>query len=144
MAPSEGFCDFLLDQMSALSGVSLRRMFGGAGLFRDGIMFGLIAEDTLYLKADDTSRPSFEAVGMGPFVYEAKEGRQMAMPYFQVPTDILEDRERLSGWARTAHDVAKKTAKPKAAKPKVAKVAAPAKKAPLARKKATPAKQRLH
>lgn len=118
MGTSNGFCDFLMDQISDFSGVSLRKMFGGAGLYRDGVMFGLVAEDTFYLKADDRNRKDFEAVGMGPFVYDGKNGKQMAMPYFQVPPTVLEDRDQLAGWARKSHAVAasQKSVKPAASK----------------------------
>jgi DNA transformation protein len=114
MSASTGFCDYLLDQISDFRGVSLRRMFGGAGLYRDGVMFGLVAEDTFYLKADARNRPDFEAAGMGPFVYEAKDGKQTAMPYFQVPPNVLDDRDQLAAWAKKSHAVA---AAQKAAKP---------------------------
>lgn len=100
----DSFHAFLLDQLSGLPGVTLRRMFGGAGLYRDGVMFGLVA-DTLYLKVDDRNRADFTAAGMGPFVYEAK-GKPMSMGYFQVPPEVLEDAERLVPWAEKALAVA--------------------------------------
>ncbi len=70
MSASEGFVELLKDTMRGLGPVSVRRMFGGAGIYADGVMFGLIADDTLYLKADEKTKRDFEAEGLGPFVYE--------------------------------------------------------------------------
>lgn len=128
MSVSNGFCEYLLDQISDFRGVSLRKMFGGAGLYRDGVMFGLVAEDTFYLKADDRNRKDFEAVGMGPFVYDGKNGKQLAMPYFQVPSNVLEDREQLAGWARKSHAVAASQKSVKSVKPATKAAATPRKK----------------
>ncbi len=112
MAVSPEFLDFLKDQLSPFGPVSARRMFGGAGLFRDNLMFALIAEDTLYLKIDERNRPDYEAAGMEPFTYEGK-GRKMQMSYYEIPPDILEDPADLSEWARKAFEAALAGAKAK-------------------------------
>ena len=102
--PSE-FVDFVIDILAPLGGVGARRMFGGHGLFRDGVMFGLIADDTLYIKADDENRPRFEAAGMGPFVY-CRAGRDVALSYYEAPPDLFDDADELCAWARDAHQAA--------------------------------------
>ena len=102
--PSE-FVDFVIDILAPLGGVGARRMFGGHGLFRDGVMFGLIADDTLYLKADDRNRPDFEDAGMAPFTY-ARSDRRIALSYFEAPPDALEDPDEICDWARKAADAA--------------------------------------
>ncbi len=112
MAVSPEFLDFLKDQLSPFGPVSARRMFGGAGLFRDNLMFALIAEDTLYLKIDERNRPDYEAAGMEPFTYEGK-GRKMQISYYEIPPDILEDPAYLSEWARKAFEAALAGAKAK-------------------------------
>jgi len=94
--------------------VSVRRMFGGAGIYADGVMFGLIADDTLYLKADEKTKRDFEAEGLGPFVYEGG-GRTIAMSYWRIPERLLDDPDEMAAWARTALGVAQRAA---AAKPK--------------------------
>lgn len=112
MAVSPEFLEFLKDQLSAFGPVSVRRMFGGAGLFRDNLMFALIAGDTLYFKIDARNRPDYEAAGMAPFTYEGK-GKKMQMSYFEVPPDVLEDPADLAGWARKAFEAALARAKAK-------------------------------
>ena len=96
MAASTGFVELLKDALSGLGPMSVRRMFGGAGVYADGVMFGLIADDTLYLKADDATRRAFAAEGLGPFVYEGR-GRTIATSYWRVPERLLEDTDEMIG-----------------------------------------------
>ena len=106
--------DLALELFEPLGGVTARRMFGGWGFHHQGMMFALIAADTLYLKADAVNRPAFEAVGMPPFHYEAR-GRQIVLPYRQAPPEALEDAALMLPWARGAVDAALRAAtrKPK-------------------------------
>ena len=101
------FVRYLLDLLEDLGGVSARRMFGGHGLFRDGLMFGLVAGDTLYFKVDDRTRAEYEARGLAPFRYQ-RRGRTVALGYFMAPEEALEDPEVLAAWARQACDVARR------------------------------------
>jgi DNA transformation protein len=101
MASSPEFCEHVLDLLSPLGPVAARRMFGGFGLYLDGRMFGLIADDTLYLKADGMSAPEFEANGLSQFRPLVK-GKPFPMPYWEAPLDALEDGEDLCLWARKA------------------------------------------
>ncbi len=80
-------------------------MFGGYGIFKGDLMFGLVAEDILYFKADQNTIPDYEEQGLGPFVYE-KKGKKVAMSYYQVPEDALDSSEALCEWAPKAYDVA--------------------------------------
>ena len=68
MAVSNDFLEYIRDQLREWGPISVRKMFGGAGLYRDGKMFGLVADDVIYLKVDDTNRGKYEAVGSGFFV----------------------------------------------------------------------------
>lgn len=120
MTASEGFKDFIKDQLDAFGAVAIRNMFGGAGVYAGDVMFALIAADTLYLKADDTTKGAFEAEGMQPFTYTAKGSRSVAMSYWEVPPRLLEDPDELVTWAREACRVAS-AAKAKTAKPKTAR-----------------------
>ena len=74
--PSADFVEFLKDQLGALGHVTARRMFSGAGVYCDGVIFALVLRDTLYFKVDDGNRAAYEAEGLKPFTYEAK-GRTM-------------------------------------------------------------------
>jgi DNA transformation protein len=99
----------------ALGRVSARSMFGGWGLYREGRMFGLIAEDTLYLKVDAVNKPMFEAEGLGPFVYDGK-GKSVSMSYHEVPPEALDDAAAMRPWAMSAYDAALRAPAAKPAK----------------------------
>lgn len=97
MSVSKGFIDYVLDQLSKWGDVSVRRMFGGAGLYRDGKMFALIAGDVTYLKVDETNRDKFVAAGSTPF--KPFPQKPTIMSYYEVPAEVLEDPEELIEWA---------------------------------------------
>jgi DNA transformation protein len=97
---SDGFRSFVLDQLQELGDVTPRAMFGGVGLYHNGVFFGIIAGDQLYLKADDTTRRDFERAGMKPFKPYAD--RPITMKYYGIPLDVLESPIELARWARKA------------------------------------------
>lgn len=101
MTASDSFVDFLKDSLSGLGPVNVRRMFGGAGVYADGVMFGLVTQDTLYLKADVQSQRAFEAEGLQPFKYESR-GRVIAVSYWRIPERLLDDPDEMVIWARRA------------------------------------------
>jgi DNA transformation protein and related proteins len=91
-------------------------MFGGAGVYCDGLMFGLVSDDTLYFRVDDGNRRQFEAEGMRPFSYDGK-GRTIELPYWRAPERLLDEADEMVEWARAALAAAGRTAakkKPKA------------------------------
>jgi DNA transformation protein len=105
MSVSDEYKTFVEELFAGLGPVSIRRMFGGAGVFHDGVMVAIIAGDCLYLKADATTRGEFEAEGTEPFSYEAK-GRTITLSYWGVPEWLYDDPEAFAGWARKAFAVA--------------------------------------
>lgn len=107
MAVTEGFKDFVTELLSGLGPVTIRNMFGGAGVYADGVMFAILVDDVLYLKADEASQRSFEAEGMGPFTYRPAGKGPVAMRYWEVPPRLLEEPEELASWAREAHRIAR-------------------------------------
>ena len=114
---SREVCDYLIDMLAPWARVSVRKMFGGFGVYRDGLMFALIADDTPYFKVDDTNQPDYEAAGSEPFTYEAK-GKRVTLSYWQVPAEALDDEAALREWAAKAHDAAVRAAAAKrSAKP---------------------------
>jgi DNA transformation protein len=100
MRVSDGFKSFVLDQLDGLGEVTPRSMFGGVGLYRAGVFFGILAGDVLYLKVDDTNRPDYERAGAKPF--RPYPNRPGTMQYYAVPLDILESAPELVAWARHA------------------------------------------
>ena len=110
---STDYIDCILDQLSQVEDVMLRRMFGGLGLFKDSVMFGILSRvDGFYLKVDDINQPDFDAPGAEPF--RPNQGSEMTMAYFQVPVEIPDDPERLAIWADKACDAAGRNAAQKA------------------------------
>ncbi len=89
-----------------LGHISVRKMFSGAGIYCDGLMFALIAGDVLYLKADAQSRARFEAEGMGPFVYLGR-GKPIAMSYWRMPDRLLDEPDEALDWGRAALQAAR-------------------------------------
>jgi len=106
MAVSNDFIEYILDQFSEWDDVNVRRMFGGAGLFRDGKMFGLVADNVAYLKVDKTNRNKYLAAGSAPL--KPFPNRATMLSFFEIPPDILESREELIGWAEESLSIQKK------------------------------------
>jgi DNA transformation protein len=99
MPVSKDYLQFVLGQLAGLERVGSRRMFGGVGLYSGGFFFGLLDDDTLYLKVGDANRADYVQRGMQPFCPDAARPG-MSMSYFTVPPDVLEEAERLLAWAR--------------------------------------------
>lgn len=108
MAVSDEFADYVVDQMSTWGEVSVCRMFGGAGLYHKGVMFGLIADDIAYLKVDDTSRADFLQAGSSPFLPYPEKIKKAIPSYFEIPADALEDSYELAKWAERSWLVAQR------------------------------------
>ncbi len=108
MSISSGFAAMLEDVLGPLGRIGVRRMFGGGGVYCDGVMFGLVADDVLYLKANAETKTAFENEGCGPFVYDGK-GRPITMSYWRVPERLYDETDELVDWARVAMGVAQKS-----------------------------------
>lgn len=106
MPVSAAYKSFIQDLLAEFGPVSIRHMFSGAGIYADGVMFAILADDTLYLKADENSASAFAAEGKGPFTYRPKGRGKVALSYWEVPERLLDDPEELVIWARRAHAVA--------------------------------------
>ena len=105
MTLSSDFLAYVLEQLAALPGVSSRRMFGGAGLYREEFFFGLIADDVLYLRVNDSNRSDYATRGMAAFRPYA-DRPHLSMSYFEVPADVLENSAELAQWAQRSVAVA--------------------------------------
>ncbi|MCP4602478.1 MAG: TfoX/Sxy family protein [Proteobacteria bacterium] len=106
-----------LDLLSPMKGVTAKSMFGGHGIFKNSMMFALVAFDVLYLKVDDSNKKRFEKQGLGPFVYTGGK-KPMTMSYYEVPAEAMEDSALLCDWAKGAFDAAKRAAAKKKPKKK--------------------------
>jgi DNA transformation protein len=109
MAPlkvGESFTAYVLDQLSEFGEIEPKKMFGGVGLYRDGVFFGLLARDTLFLKVDEQNRGDYQRAGMKAFKPFAN--RPGSKNYFAVPLPILESPIDLAAWARKAFAAAER------------------------------------
>ena len=107
--PGNEFIAYLLEQLAPLGDVRARSMFGGFGIYRGDRMFALVADDTLYIKADAVNRADFESRGLEPFRYEMR-GEWKQMSYWQPPAEAMDDREVLCEWARKGCEAADRAA----------------------------------
>jgi DNA transformation protein and related proteins len=103
---SADYLAYVLDQLIQLGAVSSRRMFGGAGLYCDEFFFGLIADDTLYLRVDDSNRADYTARAMAAF-RPYRDRPQLSMSYYEAPAQVLEDPGLLATWAARSVAVAR-------------------------------------
>lgn len=119
MSVSQEYLDYVLDQLRLLGPVQSRRMFGGAGLYLNAIFFGLIVDDVLYLKVDDTNKADYLNAGSEPFRPFGTDS--YVMGYYEVPAEILEDQVLLTEWAAKAFQVALEKKVERAKKPAAGK-----------------------
>lgn len=99
------YIDFLKEVFAEFGPVNARRMFGGHGLYFDGLMFGLVSQDTLYLKADAENQHFFDAEGLEKFIYE-KRNKRFSIAYFQAPDQLYDDQQEAALWAQRSWDAA--------------------------------------
>lgn len=100
-----GFVDYLHEVFEPFGRIRARRMFGGYGIYHDGIMFALVSGDTLYLKADDRTASLFETRSLPRFEY-TRAGRTVGLSYYEAPEEIFDDPDEALAWARRAFDAA--------------------------------------
>jgi DNA transformation protein len=103
------FVSYVVDMMQTIGPVYSKRMFGGYGIFLEGLMFALIADSVLYLKADKESESDFNARGLGPFTYY-KKGKPVELSYYQAPEETLEDVEVMNQWGNKGYSAALRAA----------------------------------
>jgi len=102
---SDDFVDYVMELFGPFGTVAARRMFGGHGLFLDGLMFAMVSGDTLYLKADEMNLIEFEQAGCEMFGYTRK-GKRATLNFFRAPEDAMESPELMLPWARSAYAAA--------------------------------------
>jgi DNA transformation protein and related proteins len=96
------FVDYVVELMAGWAIVSARRMFGGYGFYREGLMFALIVEDELFLKTDANSAARFEREGSHPFVYQSR-GRTVQLSYWSAPAASLDSPAEMGEWCQSAY-----------------------------------------
>ncbi|MGA2126748.1 MAG: TfoX/Sxy family protein [Xanthobacteraceae bacterium] len=123
--------DAICELFAAFGPLTPRRMFGGVGLFADGIMFGLVTGGVIHLKTDDVIVADFAAEGSAPFAYATKDGTRTLTSYWRLPERLYDDGEELALWARRSLEAARRAAaRPRAGKRVRPPAARPAGRAP--------------
>ena len=116
MSISQELLDFLTEQLQRLGHITWRRMFSGAGLYCDGVIFALVLRDTLHFKVDDANRAAYQAEGLEPFTYEAR-GKPVVMgAYWRAPDRLFDDPDEMLEWARAAVAAGRRAAAKKPAR----------------------------
>ncbi|MFV1997952.1 MAG: TfoX/Sxy family protein [Acidiferrobacterales bacterium] len=106
------FVSYVVDLMQTIGPVHAKGMFGGHGIFLQELMFGLVSDGTLYLKADKDTEHEFTEKGLEAFTY-IKKGKEFRMSYYQAPEEALEDSEEMNSWANKAYSTALRAASKK-------------------------------
>ena len=110
MVASDSFAEFLREQLAPLGHVTMRRMFGKTGVFCDGLMLGMVRDDTLYFRVDDHNRAAFkEAQSFPPLNYE-KRGSSIDLSFWRAPERLFDEPDELVAWARAALAAARRVA----------------------------------
>jgi len=104
------FVDFLHEVFADFGRIDARRMFGGWGIYHDNLMFALVYDEVLYLKADPETAASFEGLGSSRFEY-SKDGQIVRLSYYSAPAEIFDDPEQARTWATRAYAAALRTKK---------------------------------
>ena len=118
MKKRSGFVEFLDEVFEEFGPIEVPKMFGGFGVYHDGVMFALVESDTLYFKADETTKKHFESKGLPQFQYN-RAGKVVKMSYYRAPEEIFDDREKAAVWARRAYKVAVKQSNKKSRRSKL-------------------------
>ena len=116
MAVSESLVALLQEQLEPLGRITFRRMFSGAGVYGDGVIFALILRGTLHFRVDDRNRAAYEAEGMAPFSYEAQGRIRQIGAYWRVPERLFDEPDEMIEWARAALAAGRRSAADKASK----------------------------
>lgn len=107
MPLSPGFSDYMLELLAGFGRVEARRMFGGAGLYRDGVMFGILDDDAAFFRVDDVLQAEMEAQGSVPWVYSMKpDGSVRSMGYWRMPETAADDPDEAVALARRSYAAA--------------------------------------
>lgn len=119
---ADSFHEFVKELFAGLGPVQIKRMFGGAGGYVDGVMFLLLADDAIYLKADDVLKAELRTEGSGPFVWQPQSGpragEKVDLGYWLLPDSALDDPDEAATWGRKALTIAKAKAPTKNSKKK--------------------------
>jgi len=101
MNARQAFADFVAEQMASLGAITVRRMFGGHGLYCDGLFIAILTGEQLYFKADAQTQAAFEARALRRFTYSAR-GKTVQLMYYEAPAEVFDEPQAMQHWGRLA------------------------------------------
>ncbi len=110
MVASDGFAEFLLEQLAPVGRVSMRRMFGKTGVFCGGVMLGMVADNTLYFRVDEHNKAFFAEAASSPPLNYGKKGKTIDLAFWRVPERLFDEPDELVEWGRAALAAARRVA----------------------------------
>ncbi|HEX4113103.1 MAG TPA: TfoX/Sxy family protein [Stellaceae bacterium] len=110
MVASDSFAEFLREQLAPVGRITMRRMFGKTGVFCDGLMFGMVRDDTLYFRVDDGNRATFKEARSFPPLNYAKKGGTIDLSFWRAPERLFDELDELVTWTRAALAAARRVA----------------------------------
>src|SRR5579863_4697687 len=110
MVASDSFAEFLREELAPLGPITMRRMFGKTGVFCDGVMFGMVTDNMLYLRVDDGNRAAFKEAQSSPPLSYVKKGAAIDLSFWRAPERLFDEPDELVAWARAALGAARRVA----------------------------------
>src|SRR5882724_7286712 len=110
MVASDSFAEFLREQFAPLGHITVRRMFGKTGVFCDGLMLGMVRDNTLYFRVDDDNRAVFKEAESFPPLNYVKKGGTIDLSFWRAPERLFDEPDELVTWARAALAAARRVA----------------------------------
>jgi len=110
MVAGDSFAEFLREQLTPLGRITMRRMFGKLGVFCDGVMLGMVTDNTFYVRVDDHNRATFQEAAAYPPLNYAKKGELIDLAFWRVPERLMDEPDELVDWARAALAAARRVA----------------------------------
>ncbi len=126
MVASDSFAEFLREQLDPVGRVTMRRMFGKTGVFCDGLMLGMVTENTLYFRVDDHNRTIFKEAASSPPLNYRKKGEIIDLSFWRVPERLFDEPDELVTWAQAALAAARRVAAKRTAPRQKSKIKASA------------------
>src|SRR5262252_6280108 len=110
MVASDSFAEFLSEQLAPLGRITMRRMFGKTGVFCNGVMLGMVTDNTLYLRVDDQNRATFKEAEDSPPLNYRKKGELIDLSFWRVPERLMDEPDELVQWGQAALAAARRVA----------------------------------
>jgi len=107
---SSNYPEYIMEILAPYGEITVKSMFGGYSIYKNGVIVAIIAYNELYFKVDQSNKSQYEKLGSEPFTYEAK-GKKSTMSYWKVPIEILEDEEQLGVWLNQSYEISLKKKK---------------------------------